>query len=73
MQLLKRGILVRWVPTVTRRIERADIAQFKSAFFTNSACAALPISAIDDHGLAVDPHLLSTLEACLEVSPWEPI
>lgn len=73
MQLLKIGLRSRGVPSVTQRVERTDLTQFRSAFFTNSSCAALPISGIDGQSLHVDPQLLSTLDACLAVSPWEPI
>ncbi len=73
MQLLKIGLRARGVPSVTRRIERSEVMQFNSAFFTNSAYAALPVSAIDGHPLVVDSQLLSMLQTCLESSPWEPI
>jgi branched-subunit amino acid aminotransferase/4-amino-4-deoxychorismate lyase len=73
MQLLKVGIRARSVRCVTRRVARADVAQFRSAFFTNSACAALPISQIDGVEMTLDTALLATLDECLQVSPWEPL
>jgi 4-amino-4-deoxychorismate lyase len=73
MQLLQKGLRERGIPTVSRRIVRADIAQYRSAFFTNSGCAVRPVMAIDATDFAVDADLTAELEACYAANPWQPI
>jgi len=73
MQLLQKGLRERGIPTVSRRIARADLAQYRSAFFTNSGCAVRPVMAIDATGFAVDADLTAELEACYAANPWQPI
>jgi hypothetical protein len=63
----------RGVPMQSRRVELGEIAAFRSAFFTNSSCLARPIVAIDAIALALNAELLSMLDACMEVAPWQRI
>jgi len=73
MQLLQAGLRRLGVPTLTRRIGLADVAGFRSAFFTNTACAVMPIAGIDDVGFIVDPLLQERLEESFALNPWQPI
>jgi branched-subunit amino acid aminotransferase/4-amino-4-deoxychorismate lyase len=73
MQLLQRGLRERGIATACRRIARADIPAYRSAFFTNSACAVRPVAAIDATDFAVDADLMTELEACYAANPWQPI
>jgi branched-subunit amino acid aminotransferase/4-amino-4-deoxychorismate lyase len=73
MQLLQAGLQQRGVPTTSRRITRADIATFRSAFLTNSSCAVQPIAAIDGVNFTIDPDLDRMLEDCYATNPWQEI
>lgn len=73
MQLLKHGLRVRGVETVTQRVGITDVGAFRSAFFTNSSRTAIPIASIDATGLVVDAGMLDTLDACMAANPWQPI
>jgi branched-subunit amino acid aminotransferase/4-amino-4-deoxychorismate lyase len=73
MQLLKAGMHERGVPMLTRRIELAEVAAFRAAFFTNTSCHARPIVGIDDVTIPLDAGLLDTLAACMEAAPWQRI
>ena len=73
MQLLQAGLQQRGVPTTSRRIARADIATFRSAFLTNSSCAVQPIAAIDGVHFTVDPDLNRLLEECYDANPSQEI
>ena len=73
MQLLQKGLGERGVATSSRRIAHEDIASYRSAFFTNSACAVRPIASIDDVEVVVDAELTSRLEECYAANPWQPI
>jgi len=73
MQLLQDGLRRAGVPWVARRVERAELAGFRSAFFTNSARAVQPIACIDDVEFAVDARLREALEAALARHAWQPI
>ena len=59
--------------TQVRRIELAEIGRFRSAFFTNTSCTALPLACIDATGFSVDAGLLALLEDCMSVHAWERI
>jgi len=73
MQQLQEGMRRRGVPMQVRRVELAEVARFRSAFFTNTSRTAVPLSCIDACAFAVDPDLLSLLEDCMSVHPWEAI
>lgn len=71
MQLLKAGLHDRRVPTQTRRIELAEVASLRGAFFTNSSCAVCPIASVDSIEFVVEKALLDSLEACMALTPWQ--
>jgi len=73
MQQLQEGMRRRGVPMQVRRVELSEVARFRSAFFTNTSRTAVPLSCIDACAFAVDPDLLSLLEDCMSVHPWEAI
>ena len=73
MQLLQVGLRRRGVPMQVRRIDLADLARFRSAFFTNTSRTAVPLACIDEIGFAADPGLLALLDDCMAVHPWERI
>ena len=73
MQQLQEGMRRRGVPMQVRRVELAEVARFRSAFFTNTSRTAVPLSCIDANGFATDPDLLALLEDCMAVHPWEAI
>lgn len=64
MQLLQQGLALCGGPSTTRRVAIEEIGRFHGAFFTNSACVALPIRRIDDVDFVVDADRLAMLEAC---------
>ncbi|PXY29553.1 aminotransferase class IV family protein [Prauserella flavalba] len=71
--LLERGLEGLGVPSVTRPVplERARIQ--RSAFLCNSGNPGLPVSAIDDAELTVDPALTALLRRAYETNPPERI
>lgn len=73
MQLLKASLHQRGVASVVRRIERADLGAYRSAFFTNTSCVACPIAGIDATAFAPDPALLALLQERLRAVPWQRI
>lgn len=73
MQLLQDGLRRRGVPMAVRGVALADIAAFRSAFFTNTSCAMMPIARIDETAFAVDGDLDALLDACMAMHPWQPI
>lgn len=73
MQLLQDGLRRSGVPTEIRRIERAELPGFRSAFFTNSARAMQPIACIDGVEFAADAALRERLEAALALQAWQPL
>lgn len=73
MQLLQAGMRRQGVPTSVRRIELAEVAAFRSAFFTNSSCTAVPIAAIDEVAFEANRELHGLLEACMATHPWQPL
>lgn len=73
MQLLKSGLAANGVPSVTRRVELAEIGGFRGAFFTNSSHAVLPLAAIDAVTFEPDPGWTASLEAALRRHPWQRI
>ena len=73
MQLLKRGLQAQGIETVTRRVGITEVGAFRSAFFTNSSCTAVPIASIDATGFVVDAKLMDTLDACMAANPWQRI
>ncbi|MFC5490794.1 aminotransferase class IV family protein [Dokdonella soli] len=73
MQLLKAGLRECGVDTITRRVPLGDVGTFRSAFFTNSSCTAVPIAAIDDVSFMVDAALAKTLHAAMSSQPLERI
>ncbi|MBZ0223331.1 MAG: aminotransferase class IV [Dokdonella sp.] len=70
MQLLKAGLARIGVAQTTRVITRAELPQLRSAFFTNSACAAMPIACIDEVGFDLADDLPALLRAALDCEPW---
>jgi branched-subunit amino acid aminotransferase/4-amino-4-deoxychorismate lyase len=73
MQLLQDGLRRRGVPTQVRRIELAEVACFRGAFFTNTSCTALPLACIDATGFSMDAGLLALLDDSMSVHAWERI
>ncbi len=73
MQLLQVGLPQLGLPMLTRRIGVADLAGLRSAFFTNSACAVMPIACIDEVAFVVDPQLRERLEESFALNPWQSI
>jgi branched-subunit amino acid aminotransferase/4-amino-4-deoxychorismate lyase len=73
MQLLQDGLHRRGVPMQVRRIELAEVARFRSAFFTNTSCAAVPLACIDAARFAMDPDLMALLHDGMSMHPWERI
>jgi branched-subunit amino acid aminotransferase/4-amino-4-deoxychorismate lyase len=73
MQLLQDGLRRRGVSTQVRRIELAEVAHFRSAFFTSTSCTALPLAYIDASGFRLDAGLLALLDDCMSVHAWERI
>lgn len=71
MQLLKAGLAERGVAQSSRRVELAETGRFRSAFFTNSSRAAVPLARIDDVAFAPDGDTRALLEAALATQPWE--
>lgn len=72
MQLLQDGLRRRGVPVDVRRVELAEVATFRAAFFTNTS-STVPLSRIDTMEFRVDAHLLALLDECMSVHPWERI
>ncbi|TCO40731.1 aminotransferase class IV family protein [Dokdonella fugitiva] len=73
MQLLHDGLRRLGVPSTARSVSLADIGRFRSAFFTNTSCAFMPIARIDDTPFVVDPALQALLDAAMAEHPWQPI
>lgn len=73
MQLLQDGLRRRGIPMRVGRVELAEVGDFRSAFFTNTSCTAMPLAGIDDVEYAADPELLALLEACMSEHAWERI
>ena len=73
MQLLKAGLRELDMAQVERRIELAEVASFRAAFFTNSSCFARPIAHVDDIGLVLDTELTAWLERAWATVPWQHI
>ncbi len=71
MQLLKAGLARLGVAQVERRVELAELAEFRGAFFTNTSRAAVPLSGIDAVGYAQDEAGMRLLEAAMATQPWE--
>jgi branched-subunit amino acid aminotransferase/4-amino-4-deoxychorismate lyase len=71
MQLLKAGLRARGVSTVTRRVELAELASFRGAFFTNSSCVACPIACIDEVVFDADSGMLTQLAWAMDAHPWQ--
>lgn len=73
MQLLQAGLRETGVDSVVRRVDLAEIADFRAAFFTNSGCAVQPIAAIDGKVFAAAPELMRALDAAARIAPWQAI
>lgn len=73
MQLLQDGLQRDGVPALVRRVEHAELADFRSAFFTNSGRAVQPIACIDDVAFTIDASICETLEAAIAKHAWQPI
>jgi len=73
MQLLQDGLRRRGVPMQVRRVELAEVAHFRSAFFTNTSRTAVPLSRIDMTEFRLDARLLALLDECMSMHPWERI
>ncbi|NCT66119.1 MAG: aminotransferase class IV family protein [Rhodanobacteraceae bacterium] len=71
MQLLKAGLHALGVESSTRRIGLDEIAGFRSAFFTNASCVAMPIACIDAVPFAADAELDALLAAAIGTQPWQ--
>jgi len=71
MQLLKAGLRACGVASVVRRVALAEVGAFRSAFFTNASCTAVPIASIDGTALRVDEALLRLLDAAMATQPAE--
>lgn len=69
MQLLQQGLEARSIPARTRSIRLDELARFRGAFFTNSACAVLPIRRIDAVDFIVEPDRIALLQACHATIP----
>lgn len=73
LQLLQAGLAGAGLVGVTRRVERAEVAHFRAAFFTNSSCPVQPIAAIDGIEFAAAPEIVARLAAAHSAAPWQPI
>ncbi|MFM9447969.1 aminotransferase class IV family protein [Streptomyces acidiscabies] len=73
MQLLRRGLEAKGIPSEERELRLADLTPALSAFLTNSISPALPIAAVDETRLTVDPATTALLLACYETNPWQPV
>lgn len=73
MQLLRAGMHRTGLPMDVRRIDLAEVGAFRSAFFTNTSCAVMPIASIDEHAFAHDLELQSRLLACMAIHAPEPL
>ncbi|MBO9663985.1 aminotransferase class IV family protein [Dokdonella sp.] len=73
MQLLQAGLRESGVDSVVRRVDLAEVANFRAAFFTNSGCAVQPIAAIDEKIFAAAPELVQALDAAARIAPWQAI
>ena len=69
MQLLREGMRGGGVPMDVRRVGLDRLGAFRSAFFTNTSCVAMPIASIDDHAFARDAELEARLHACMAAHP----
>lgn len=69
MQLLREGMRRDGVPMAVRRVELDRLDAFRSAFFTNTACAVMPIASIDGRAFARDAGLEARLHACMAAHP----
>ena len=72
-RLLQCGLAESGVGSRKRRIARAELADFRGAFFTNSRRAVVPIRRIDDVDYAVDPRDSEILRRVLDTQPWQPL
>jgi len=73
MQLLRAGMRRIGLPMDVRRVALGDVCMFRSAFFTNTSCAVMPLASIDGHAFARDSELQSRLLACMAVHAPEPL
>lgn len=73
MRLLQAGLRETGVASLVRRVELAEIAGFRAAFFTNSGCAVQPIAAIDAIEFVQAPELTGALEAAVRTIRWQRI
>lgn len=71
MQLLKEGLARLGVPQMTRPLRLSDLRGMRSAFFTNSACACMPLACIDDLVFEADAETVDLLRAALATTPWQ--
>jgi len=73
MQLLQQGLSRRGVPMQVRRVDLAEAARFRAAFFTNTSHTAVPLASIDSVAFGTDTDLLALLDGCMSMHPWERI
>jgi 4-amino-4-deoxychorismate lyase len=73
MQLLRRALEERGIPSETRETRLPDLPWFRAAFATNSISPAQPIVSVDEVALPSDPELTALLTECYEAIPQEPI
>ncbi|PXY23680.1 hypothetical protein BAY59_28990 [Prauserella coralliicola] len=71
--LLERGLAALGVASVTRPLPLERARAQRSAFLCNSGNPGLPVSAIDDAELSVDPELTALLRRAYEGNPLERI
>lgn len=73
MQLLKSGLRECGVESVERRVSLDEIGTFRSAFFTNASCTAVPIAAVDAVDLRIDDALMRVLDEAMATQAAEVI
>ncbi len=73
LQLLQAGMARHGVASGTQLIRIVDLAEVRSAFFTNSSVPVQPIARIDDIEFALDDTLTATLVQAYESNPLEPV
>ncbi|MET8976633.1 aminotransferase class IV family protein [Streptomyces sp. NPDC004539] len=73
MQLLRRGLEAKGVPSEQRELRLSDLTPRLSAFLTNSISPILPVASVDGVRLTVDPGATALLLACYETNPWQPV
>lgn len=73
MQLLQEGLRGLGVPMAIRPVALSSIGAFRSAFFTNTSQAVVPIASIDGHAFERDADLERRLQDALAIHSWVPV